>query len=239
MGMWQLFKDAASKKLTWTVHPDKKRIDLTAPLGIRVGGMVSINCPDFILADGKLKIRGPQEDLYVTSYGQFRLGDYKGHRFYMGAGDKLFMLQVIENEKGQIDECKLFSLFDEIMPPDWDFWLNDNDGSIGLSEFDIKDGTKYFRAWENESEQKAVCDQVGQITSLNHIPPVEIRESIYMDPYGDQVESVGHMTMLYGRNIVEGIDEFMFVGVAEDKTGASVQITIGIPLGATDITVLF
>lgn len=239
MGFVQDWKEAAVKRFVWPSQPDKKRIDLTTPLGVRVGGMVSINSPDFILADGKLKIRGPQEDLYVTSYGQFFASGYKGHRFYMSAGDTLYMLQIMVDEKDQIDECKLFTLLDEIMPPDWDFWLNDNNGSIGLSEFDLPDGTKYYRAWENEMEQKVVCDQVGQATTINHIPPVEIRESVYMDPYGDRVESIDHMTMLYGRVVVEGIDEYLFVEVFNQNNKASVQVTVGIPLGITDIKVLF
>jgi hypothetical protein len=244
MGTWALFKAAAQKKLSWgTTTDSRKRVDASAPLGIRIGGMLTISSPDFILGDGKLKIKGPAEDLYVISYGQFRLGNYLAHRFYLSAGEQLYMLQIIEEvsvrpgEPVVIDECKLYALHDEVYPGDkkeeWDFWLNDTTGYIGYSEFNLKDGTIYYRAWENQAEQ---CDAPGGFT---HIPPVEIRESIYMDPYGDDVQTVGHMAMLYGRSVMEGLDEYLFVGVAEQNDGASVQFSIGIPLNTTDITVLF
>jgi hypothetical protein len=237
MGTWAILKAAAKKKLSWG-PTERKRIDANSPLGIRVGGMLSISSPDFILGDGQLKIKGPSEDLYVVSYGQFMLGGFRGHRFYLSAGERLYMLQIVENNQGQIDECKLYSLHDEVIPAkdEWDFWLNDEDGSIGLSEFQLKPedgGILYSRVWENASEQNSTGD------GFTHIPPVEIREAIYMDPYGDVVEHSDQMVMLYGRSVMEGLDEYLFVGVAEDKDGASVQITVGIPVNTTDITVLF
>jgi hypothetical protein len=239
---WVLFREIAKKNLTWgSSTVEKPRIDRDLPLGLRIGSLVSIMSVDAILAGDQLKIKMPTQDLMVVAYGKFDVNPFKGHRFYLSADSgELFTLQVVTNTKGEIDDCKLFSLHDEIITNDWDFWLNERDGYIGYSVFQLKPedgGVTYFRAWDNELEQVVIeQNEEGNIT---RIPPVELTETIYGDPFAGEVRKVKLTSMLYGRDVTDSVQEYMMVSVAEDKDGASIQIIIGLPLEPTSIKVLF
>ena len=236
MGTWALLKDIAKKKLSRDTDKDRERVDNDLPLGIRIGGMLNITSADFILAEGQLHIESPKGDLYVVSYGQFRLGEFKGHRFYLSEDDDLFMLQIITDDDNGIgvDDITLYKLYDELFTDDWSFWLDDSDGYIGLSEFDLPPApTTFYRVWDNEVEQVELND------GLTHIPPVNFKETIYLDAYGDGIEHVQHACMLYGRDVDENVKEYVIVSADEDKEGASIPITVGVPLIEQDIKVLF
>lgn len=236
---WALFREIAKKKLTWRSSTvEKPRIDRDLPLGLRIGSMVNILSVDSILAGDQLKIKMPTQDLAVIAYGKFSLPPFTGHRFYLSADSgELFTLQVVLNAKGEIDDCKLFSLHDEITTNDWDFWLNEREGYIGYSLFDLKDGTRYFRAWENDTEEVVVNQ--NETDTITHIPPVEFSETVYGDPFGDDIQKVTHMSMLYGRDVTDTVQEYMMASVAEDNDGATIQILLGLPLEPASVKVLF
>jgi hypothetical protein len=244
-GTWALFRAIAKKKLTWgSSTVEKPRIDRDLPLGIRVGSMLSILSVDSILAGDQLKIKMPTKDLMVVAYGKFFISPFTGYRFYLSADSgELFTLQVVLDAKGKVDDCKLFALHDEIITNDWDFWINERDGYIGYSVFQLKpepDGTPgmtYFRAWDNQSEE-IILEQNGNDT-LTHIPPVEFAETVYGDPFGNEVRKVKHTSMLYGRDVTDTVAEYMMASVAEDSDGASIQILLGLPLEPASVKVLF
>jgi hypothetical protein len=238
-GTWTLFREIAKKKLSWgNAVEEKPRIDRDLPLGIRIGSMVNILSVDSILAGDQLRIKMPTADLMVVAYGKFFISPFNGYRFYLSADTgELFTLQVVLNANGEIDDCKLFSLHDEITTNDWGFWLNERDGYIGYSMFDLKDGTRYFRAWENESEEVVVSQ--NETDTITHIPPVEFSETVYGDPFGNETRRVKHMAMLYGRDVTDAVQEYMVASVAEDSDGASIQILLGLPLGPASVKVLF
>ena len=241
-GTWALFREIAKKKLTWgSSTPDKPRLDKDLPLDLRIGSTIKITSLASIMEGDKLKIKMPVNDLMVMSYGRFDQGPYAGHRFYLASDSgELFTLQVVTNTKGGIEECKVFALHDEIITDDWGFWLDERDGYIGLSSFQLKPedgGIWYFRAWENDLEQ-IVLEQ-NEEDAITHIPPVKFSEKILCDPFGNETRRVKHTSMLYGRDVTDDVQEYMMVSVAEDSDGASVQIIIGLPLEVSDIKVLF
>jgi hypothetical protein len=237
-GSWALLARIAKNK--WSKkneEVDRPRIDGNLPLELKIGSRLSIMCPSAIIAGDKLNMKVPLGELSVVSYGTFTIYGFKGYRFYLSTdSQELFTLQVVLNQKGEIDDLKLYSLHDEItaIPKDgWDFWLNDHDGYIGYSIFDLKDGTRYFRAWDNETEQEIVAKDDDEV--ITHIPPVRFEETVHEDPYGDKRHRVTHLSMLYGRDATDSVAEFMMVSVADDQDGASVQILLGLGVAPIEV----
>ncbi len=130
-GTWSLLTRIGMKKmddLKESFQRTGDRIDKDLPLGLRVRGMVEIPQVDFILAGDKLKIKHPGLSNIVLSYGVIPLGKSTFHRFYLESSGGIYMLQLITDERKQVEDCKLFMPFDEIYPDDWGFWLDDREG---------------------------------------------------------------------------------------------------------------
>ena len=242
-GTWALFREIARKKLSWgNSTADKPRIDRNLPMDLRIGSTIRITSLAAIVHGDQPKIKMPTGDLMVMSYGVFNTDPFVGHRFYLVSDNgELFTLQVVTNKKGGVEDCKLYALHDEIATNDWAFWLDERDGYIGLSAFQLKPedgGIWYFRAWEDAGAQ--ITLGMDGDTEITHIPPVEFTEKVYCDPYGNETRRIKHTAMLYGRDVVvDEVQEYMMASVAEDEDGASVQIIIGLPVEASDIKVLF
>ena len=183
---WGLLKRIVEKKLGEVKDSfqtsTQERIDKDLPLGLRINGMVQVPEVDFILGGNDLRIKHPGSSSVVASYGRFSIGTSTVHRFYLDATDKVYLLQIASDEKNRIEECKLFMPYDEVFPEDWDFWLSPRDGYIGMSIFQTKDQTQYFRVWENDDAETAVEEDAAG-NRLTRIPPVQFVERIYLDPY--------------------------------------------------------
>jgi len=215
-----------------------KRIDEDLPLGLRFNGMVEVDEVDFILGQPDLKVVRPSNAEVILSYGRFLMGASTVHRCYFSSADTPYMLQIVTGgSSGALEECKLFMAHDEIYPQDWDFWLSEREGYIGLSIFQIQDGTLYWRVWENEGAQ-AIVQQDSQDESVTHIPPVQFIETMYFDAYGDRSETLKHDAMLYGRHVNENVDEYLLISAVNEKDGASVQIWLGLELSPTALKII-
>lgn len=235
-----LLKRIGAKKyveLKDTFQATGPRVDKDLPLGLRIRGMVDVPEVDFILAGNDLKIKYPGAGCIVASYGFVVMGKSVIHRFYLQGSENVYMLQVVTNEQKAVEECKLFMTHDEVYPDDWDFWLSERDGYIGYQVFQTKDGTQYFRIWEDE-EAEVVVEQDAQGNSMTRIPPVEFLESVYHDPYGKESETIKNDSMLYGRHINENVDEFLLVSAVSEQDGACVRIMAGIGLEPTSLKVI-
>jgi hypothetical protein len=235
-----LLKRIGMKKydeLKETFQSTGDRIDKELPLGLRIRGLVDIPQVDFILAGDALKIRHPGPNCIVASYGYSVMGKSMVHRFYLQAADDVYMLQIVTDEQKIIDECRLFMTYDEVYPDDWNFWLSDRDGYIGYEVFQLKDGTQYYRVWE-DPEAEVVVEQDEQGNRITRIPPVEFLETVYHDPYGKQSETVKCDSMLYGRNVNENVDEYLLVSAVNEQDGACVRIMVGVGLEPASLKVI-
>jgi hypothetical protein len=237
-GTWSLLKRMALKKVDELKEPFQKssleRIDKDLPLGLRFNGIVEIPQVDFILGGRELKITHPGESNTVLSYGTCQIGHSLVRRFYLDSPAGIYVLQIVTDPQSRIEECKLFMPYDEVYPEDWDFWLSNKDGYIGLGLFQTKDGTQYFRVWDNP-DTTTVIEQDDQGNQMTRIPPVEFLETVYLDAYGTKTESVTYDSMLYGRHINEQVDEYLLLSAVSEKDGASVQIMVGIELDPASI----
>lgn len=235
---WSLLKRIGKKRIDQRKESAQKRglerIDKDLPLGLRINGMVDVSQVDFILGGDDLKVKYPGTGNIVSSYGYFSMGQSNVRRFYFDSSNGLYMLQVVTDRNNVVEECKLFMPYDEVFPDDWGFWLADGDGYIGLDTFQLKDGTQYYRVWENE-EAMRIVEEDDQGNRLTRIPPAEFLETIYLDSYGEQTETVKYDSMLYGRHVTEEIAEFLLVSAVEEQDGASVQIMVGIELQPVSI----
>lgn len=240
-GAWNLLKRVGLKKIDEVKDSYQKstqeRIDKDLPLGIRISGILEIPQVDFILGGDNLKIKHPGSSNVVTSYGAFPVGESRVHRFYLEAGELVYMLQIVTDRQKAVEECKLFMPYDEIYPDDWDFWLAERDGYIGYEIFQTKDGIQYFRVWGSDETQVAV-EEDEQGNKITRIPPFEFIETIYLTPYGDQTETVKYDSMLYGRHVNENVDEYVLLSAVNERDGASVQIMVGIELQPASIKVI-
>jgi hypothetical protein len=236
MSTWSLLKRIAEKRFAKKDErrPISERIDYNNPLGIRINGIVEVPITDFILGADQLKIQHPGNSNTVLSMGRFLIGDSTIRRFYLDAGENIYMLQVITDKKSLIEECKLYMPFDEVYPntDGWGFWLDETEGYIGYSAFQTKDNTLYERVWQDEGAEVQLPD------GITRIPPISFTERIFLDPYGDTWEDVKHSAMLYGRHATNDTDEFLLVSAVEDKGGASVQLLVGIPLEPPSLKVI-
>jgi hypothetical protein len=241
---WGLFKRIGQKKYDQLKDSYQTgatvRIDKDLPLGLRINGMVEIPEVDFILGGSDLKIKHPGTSNTVLSYGTFPVGDASVNRFYLDGPEQPYVLQVVVDSKKIVEECKLFMPYDEVYPQrseDWAFWLADADGYIGLSVFQIKDGTQYLRVWQNDGAE-TVVEEDGSGNRLTRIPPVQLEETLYLDPYGKETEIVKYESMLYGRHANDSVDEYVLLAAVEEKDGASIQIMVGIELAPAAIKVI-
>ncbi|MBF0587500.1 MAG: DUF2491 family protein [Magnetococcales bacterium] len=205
---------------------DRPRMDLNLPLGLTIGGLVSFDETPFILSEGKISVTSPGTNVIVEAYGAFEQHGHKGHRFYLGQNGH--MLQFLTDLSGEIiqDEIKLFQSFDQLEPPtpeEWDFWLADEDGSIGLNQFQTIDGVLYDRLW---------------LPGAYRVAPERLVETVYSDPRGEHSVLEKHQSMLYARQCDEEEREYMLISAVRSGPGAWVEINVGRDVDISFITVV-
>lgn len=241
---WGLFKKIGQKKYGQLKDAYQtgtaERIDKDLPLGLRINALVEISQVDFILGGSDLKIQHPGTSNTVLSYGTVVVGDANVHRFYIDGPDQPYMLQIVLDSHKVVEESKLFMPYDTVHPQrseDWAFWLDEKDGYIGLSSFQTKDGTEYFRVWQDDgAEQVVEEDESGN--RITRIPPVQLEETVYLDPYGKEKETVRYDSMLYGRHVNDKVDEYILLSAIDEQDGASIQLMVGIEVAPASIKVI-
>jgi hypothetical protein len=123
------------------------------PDWFRVGMTFPVDAAPFILAANVTHVQAPEGEtasglISVAAVGEVSTDGVRWHRAYLPGGQRFF--QVHLDAAGQPDECRYFSLFDEVVPAspeEWAFWLDAGEGAIGWPEFQTKDGTLYTRLW--------------------------------------------------------------------------------------------
>jgi hypothetical protein len=124
------------------------------PSLFRVGMTLTLDPTPFILAAGSTKVTQPTDVsaggmlVSVAMVSTVSDGAATLHRLYLPEEKGFFQIHL--NTAGQPDECRFFSLVDEVHPAsedEWAFWLDPQEGMIGWPEFQTKDGKVYQRLW--------------------------------------------------------------------------------------------
>ncbi len=124
-----------------------------SPSLFRVGMTITLDPTPFILASTTTKVvvpdvAGGNALVSAEAIGTVEVAGATLYRLYLPQSRSYFQLHLDAN--GQPDECRFFSLLDEVNPAsedEWGFWLDPAEGMIGWPEFQTKDGKLYPRVW--------------------------------------------------------------------------------------------
>lgn len=235
MGLFGLFKAVAGKKMgdvkETLTQGKREAIDTSLPLQIHLGSCLVLDQAPFVIHGEAITQPRPGAESLVFAYGRIHLDEAVVHRFYLEScadPDKKSVLQVVAGDG--IEECRLFAAMDEVYPEsadEWDFWIGEEDGYIGLPAFEDKEGRLYDRVWGDGDGRMA---------------PTEFTETLYLDRFGEKTASVAHAAMLYGRWIDEESEmaEYILVSREEHTDGAAlIQLSTGIDVIPESITVKY
>ena len=191
----------------------------------RVGMTLPIDPSPFLLAAGLTKVQPPEGSgvISVETVGLLRDGAAVFHRLYLPGGKAFFQLHL--GADGRPDECRYFSVIDEVTPADdreWGFWLDPAQGMIGWPSFQTKDGKTYGRVWAPGDTR---------------ISPRKIEET---RQHLDRVEQRQMQAMLYGGptgGAPPAPDtEYILVSAIEAAGEAWVEIDAGIDINPAALT---
>lgn len=123
------------------------------PAWFRIGMTFPVDPAPFMLAANTTHVQAPEGAtasgmISVEAVGEVSTDEVRWHRLYLPGGKSFF--QVHLDAEGRPDECRYFSLLDEVVPSsaqEWAFWLDAVEGVIGWPEFQTKDGKVYTRLW--------------------------------------------------------------------------------------------
>ena len=195
------------------------------PKRFRIGMSFTADPTPFILAQGATKVAplgaDPSGLVTVMGVGVQQQGAATLHRLYLGE-DRFFQLHL--DTLGHPDECRYFTKVDEVnpaSPEEWDFWLADEDGSIGLPEFQTKDGKLYSRVWAPGSTR---------------IPPITCTEQLETERGRFAVK---HEAMLYaappGLAPPAPAQEYILVSADSEGESGAIDIYAGIDVNPASL----
>jgi len=234
-GTWRILKAVAAKKGAEVRSAFSSRkgapMDRNLPLGLHLQGKIELEVTRFTLYGDRLLTVFPGREQLVIAYGRIPFGDGVLHRFYLqGEQDAQSLLEILVDPKGAIQDCRLFRTLDEVTPNDseeWGFWLDPQDGSIGWSAFETRDGVLFDCAWDD-----ADADRVA---------PFELQETVYLDSAGQQTVTVDHQAMLYGRwaDEEDEVAEYVLLSAEDQDETAFVHIQVGVDVNPMGIKVVY
>ena len=196
-----------------------------APAGLRVGMTFPADPSPFVLAASSTKVKPPPGggNITVEAIGTLRDGAVTLYRLYLPGRQAFFQLH--GGPGGTIDECRYFSLLDEVAPSDaaeWAFWLDTGQGMIGWPAFQTKDGKTYGRVWG---------------PGANRVPPRQVEETL--EALGGTSQRRLQM-MLYGGPTGAAApappNEFVLVAAIQTPSQAWVEIHAGIDINPAAVT---
>ena len=153
----------------------------------RVGMVLTADLSPFILAAGATKVVPPEAsaDGRITVAAVGRLDEAGLVRLHLDDRKGLFQLHL--DASGAPDECRYFTLIDEVAPADageWDVWLNPAEGMIGWPEFQAKDGKLYQRVWSPGGTRIAPVAMAEVITTAEGSETIRQQAMLYGAPTG-------------------------------------------------------
>lgn len=197
------------------------------PKWFRVGMAFPLDPTPFILAAGTTQVRQPDSAAPGSLTSVESVAELTSaaeavtwYRLYLPGGQCFFQVHLDRN--GYPDECRYFSLLDEVCPAsaeEWAFWLDDSEGLLGWPEFQTKNGKVYPRLWT---------------PGATRLKPRELTENLDM---GTRQWSRTHQAMLYAAATQAPAPapqtEYMLLSATEGEEGAVVQIHAGIDVSVS------
>lgn len=195
------------------------------PTLFRVGMIVTLDPTPFLLASGKLKTPAPtlSGSVDIQAVGTVSAAGTALSRLYLPDGKSFLQLHL--DAADQPDECRYFTVIDEVTPAteeEWGFWIDPGNGMIGWPEFETKDGTPYSRVWSPGSSR---------------VPPLEFSETINET---DRMRVLNGRAMLYGRTTGATAPapqtEYLLVAMIEEGGQAWIEIRAGIDVNPASLS---
>jgi hypothetical protein len=162
--------------------PAARGLSGSAASRFRVGMTFPFDPSPFLLAAGVTKVKPPEAGgmISVEALGLITDGAVSLHRLYLPGREAFFMLHL--RPDGTPDECRYFTLLDQITPAsrdEWGFWLDPAEGMIGWPQFQTKDGKTYDRVWAPGSGRVPPRQQVETVQDLSGTTQRKIQAMLY------------------------------------------------------------
>ncbi|KAA0682480.1 DUF2491 family protein [Roseomonas genomospecies 6] len=196
------------------------------PSLFRVGMTLTPDPTPFLLGGGAIKAAAPEgagSMVSVEAVGTLTGGGVTLHRLYLPGGRGFYQLHL--GAGGAPDECRWFSVLDEVHPTDneeWGFWLDPADGMIGYPQFQTKDGKLYGRLWS---------------PGASRVAPITFDETL-TDHRGSRTRRL--TAMLYaaptGAADPAPLTEYVLVTAVEDGGEAWVEVRAGIDVNPASLS---
>lgn len=208
------------------------RIDYDLPYDKTMYGIVGIDNLGFGVYKDKLVIKDPGRTHTIIAIGSFNWNDLKVYKYYMNSNDgkNTGSLLWVTLQNKEIISTSLYCNYDEIENPNWDEWLNKNNGLIGFKDFNINDEGKAFTYIRSFGDP-----------DLKYFDPIQYKETVILDPYGLQGFEVNGKAMIYSREVDEDFEEYVLLAAEEifddgEVKDAKINIMVGIDLLPNEIT---
>jgi len=188
------------------------------PSLFRVGMTLTADPTPFILGGGATKVTAPDTGgglVSVEAVGRLTTGGTTLHRLYLPGGQSFFQLHL--GADGRPDECRYFSLIDEVAPAsqeEWGFWLDPAEGMIGWPEFQTKDGKLYARQWAPGTARIAPHELAETRTESGGERTRRLHAMLYAAPTGAQAPAPE--------------TEYILVAAVEEAGAAWIEVHAGI-----------
>jgi hypothetical protein len=194
------------------------------PLGLRVGGAVSIDpLPFRVLADQLLFVL-PEGNQMIEARGRVDLGQGAAlDRFYLT--DDVFVQ--VHTQAGIVEELKLFQ-YAETRHPNTraalEAWLNEN-SELGRAEVTLK-GRHFTRVWGDDAAP--------------YSPPVVFDEHIYKQSDATPDYDLTHYAMLYQRALAHTErTEYLLISVEDSgPNDFCVVFSVGVDVSPADLEIV-
>jgi len=196
----------------------------SAQTRFRVGMTFPVDPTPFVLAAVNTKVTAIEgETVSVEAIGVQMDGQIPLHRLYLPGRRGFFQIHL--GRDGQPDECRYFSLLDEVSPasPDeWGVWLDPAQGLIGWPQFQTKDGKLYDRVWAGGGSRVPPRDFGETIQDLAGTSQRVLHAMLYAAPTGAAQPAPQ--------------TEYILVAAVEDSGQAWVEIHAGIDINPASLS---
>ncbi len=231
--MFDSLKKKISRKVTGADKVSEAPVAFS-PLGMKLGSRVHIKNNAHIIYKSIFKT--DKAGYMITAIGRFSMANSDVYRYYMGDIDDLSpgktMLQIItDNISNEIEEIRVFDLAQTFYPSteaSWNKWVGVAGSKIGDMDAN-HDGFEYTRmeSWADPD--------------LDWADPVAYVERIATNNKTLRVDSINHVSMMYGRWLHEdhGRAEYLLLSSVELPNSCGIVVFAGIDISESEIEVLF